>query len=172
LDTKDIKDWDKIDTQVVSRYFLRTYDNGGQWIERLLNHKENEQFVNHTLLSPHPDFRSILQISNITYKNPLNGELTTVSQTEVFPVYTMSISDFLKNNPLYYGESPDLTKVQCSINWNINQCSSKEYGHTCRTCAHYNPFEILKRIVKEDMTCNIPIDVLFVDLEEALRRNV
>lgn len=77
---------------------------------------------------------------------------------------------FIKTNPLYYGASPDLTKVQCSIYWNINRCSSKEYGYTCRTCVNYNPFEILKRIVKEDMKCNIPIDVLFMDLEEALRR--
>lgn len=81
-----------------------------------------------------------------------------------------NIQKFISENPLYYGASPDLTKVNCSVNWDINQCSSKEYGYTCRTCAHYNPFEILKRIVKEDMKCNIPVDVLFMDLREALRK--
>lgn len=31
--------------------------------------------------------------------------------------------------------------MSCLVNYNLDQCSSNEYGLTCKTCYHYNHYD-------------------------------
>jgi len=40
-------------------------------------------------------------------------------------------------------------KFKCPVNYNINNCSSKEYGLTCETCFHSEDEEYLIKQIKQ-----------------------
>lgn len=53
--------------------------------------------------------------------------------------------------------------TNCPLNYNLAECSSKEYGYECRTCANYNPLRMLYEKEKNGVKLGVPIEVVLDD---------
>ena len=53
--------------------------------------------------------------------------------------------------------------TKCPIRYNLDECSSKEYGYECRTCMNYNPLRMLYEKEKNDVKLGVPIEVVLDD---------
>ena len=53
--------------------------------------------------------------------------------------------------------------TKCPIRYNLDECSSKEYGYECRTCVNYNPLRMLYEKEKNDVKLGVPIEVVLDD---------
>ena len=54
-------------------------------------------------------------------------------------------------------------KTKCPINYDLDECSSKEYGYECRTCVNYNPLRMLYEKEKNGIKLGVPIEVVLDD---------
>lgn len=53
--------------------------------------------------------------------------------------------------------------TKCPINYDLDECSSKEYGYECRTCVNYNPLRMLYEKEKNGVKLGVPIEVVLDD---------
>ena len=74
------------------------------------------------------------------------------------------IRKYQKENPVYYPTLPPLS-TNCPVNYNWDNCSSKEFNMRCRTCANYNPLRMLYELhnQKENIQLSVPMEVILDD---------
>lgn len=74
------------------------------------------------------------------------------------------IRQYQRDNPVYYPTVPTL-RTKCPVNYDWDDCSSKEYGMRCRTCANYNPLRMLYELhnQKENIQLSVPMEVILDD---------
>ena len=70
----------------------------------------------------------------------------------------------------YYPTVPSLS-INCPIKYNLDECSSKEYGYECRTCVNYNPLRMLYEKEKNGVKLGVPIEVVLADAKIQLDIN-
>ena len=56
-------------------------------------------------------------------------------RNEVVNITKEYIRQYQRDNPVYYPTVPTL-KTKCPVNYDWDDCSSKEYNMRCRTCAN------------------------------------
>ena len=76
------------------------------------------------------------------------------------------IRQYHRDNPVYYPTVPTL-KTKCPVNYDWDDCSSKEYNMRCRTCANYNPLRMLYELhnQKEKIQFSVPMEVILDDVK-------
>ena len=76
------------------------------------------------------------------------------------------IRQYQRDNPVYYPTVPTL-KTKCPVNYDWDDCSSKEYNMRCRTCANYNPLRMLYELhnQKEKIQLSVPMEVILDDVK-------
>ena len=79
------------------------------------------------------------------------------------------ISEYQKIHKVYYPTAPSLSTT-CSINYDWNNCSSKENYLHCRTCCNYNPLRMLYEHIANRVELGVPIDVLLEDCGIQLKK--
>ena len=60
--------------------------------------------------------------------------------------------------------------LKCPLNYNLEECSSKEYGYECRTCVNYNPLRMLYEKEKNGIKLGVPIEVVLDDARVQLEK--
>ena len=73
-----------------------------------------------------------------------------------------NVNKYKLNHPLYYPTVPSL-QTKCPINYDWDNCSSKEYHLECRTCCNYNPLRMLYEEAANNIKICIPREVLLDD---------
>lgn len=61
-------------------------------------------------------------------------------------------------------------RTSCPINYDLEECSSKEYGYECRTCVNYNPLRMLYEKEKNGVKLGVPIEVVLADAKIQLEK--
>ena len=81
---------------------------------------------------------------------------------------TEEVRKYQKENPVYYPTLPSLS-TNCPVNYNWDDCSSKEWDMRCRTCANYNPLRMLYEKERRGVSLSVPMDVLLDDARLQLK---
>ena len=79
------------------------------------------------------------------------------------------IRQYKRSHPLYSFYVPSL-QTKCPINYDWDNCSSKEYNLKCRTCANYNPLRMLYEEAANGIKICVPIEVLLDDCKIQLEK--
>lgn len=79
------------------------------------------------------------------------------------------LNTYKKNNPLYYSTVPSL-QANCPLNYDWDNCSSKEYGLKCRTCCDYNPLRMLYEQTVNGVKIAVPKEILLDDCRVQLEK--
>ena len=59
--------------------------------------------------------------------------------------------------------NPSLSTNCPLLNYNLSECSSKEYGYECRTCINYNPLRMLYEKETNGVKLGVSIEVIMDD---------
>ena len=79
------------------------------------------------------------------------------------------IEIYKTHHQLYYPTVPSL-QTKCPINYDWENCSSKEYNLECRTCANYNPLRMLYEEAANGVKICVPREVLLSDCKVQLEK--
>ena len=74
------------------------------------------------------------------------------------------IRQYQRDNPVYYPTVPTL-RTKCPVDYDWDNCSSKECNMRCRTCVNYNPLRMLYELhnQKENIQLSVPMEVILDD---------
>lgn len=70
---------------------------------------------------------------------------------------------YQRTHMLYPSTTVPTFYTKCPMNYNLDECSSKEYGYECRTCCNYNPLRMLYEKEKNGVKLGVPMEVILDD---------
>lgn len=76
---------------------------------------------------------------------------------------------YQRTHMVYYPTVPSLS-TKCPLNYDLAECSSKEYGYECRTCANYNLLRMLYEKEKNGVKLGVPTEVVLDDARIQLEK--
>lgn len=128
----------------------------GAWIKWL--HKDELRAFEHSMGKSTKEERESVNnyIGNISKLTGANFFDKNEKMTEAEVRY------YQKMYGVYYPSVPPLS-TKCPLNYNLAECSSKEYRYECRSCENYNPLRMLYEKEKNGVKLGVPMEVILDD---------